>query len=124
MNTPAHTAQAPTAWRKSSYSTGTGNCVEVAPAAGGVVIRHSKHPTAGTITFGFADWKSFIHEVQNGPNSTNSAVTVTRSGTDTLVRSLHTGVELRFDQAEWSAFVAGAIDGEFDLADRLTTTVN
>ena len=38
-------------------------------------------------------------------------------GADTLVQSLRTGVELRFDQAEWSAFVAGTADGEFDFTD-------
>lgn len=36
------------AWRISSRNR---NGVEVAPAADGVVMRHSKQPSAGTITF-------------------------------------------------------------------------
>jgi hypothetical protein len=103
------------AWRTSSRSSAGENCVEVAPATGAVVARHSKHPTAGTITFPFGAWAAFVREARESLPSTNGVVTVAMVGTDTHVRSLHTGVELRFDQAEWSAFVAGAADGEFDF---------
>lgn len=41
---------------------------------------------------------------------------ITTIGSDTLVGALTTGVELRFDEGEWSAFLAGAADGEFDFA--------
>jgi hypothetical protein len=116
MNTDSPTAQTRVAWRKSSYSTGTGNCVEVAPAAGGPVIRHSKHPDAGTITFLHREWAAFVREaLDDGLTSTNGVATITRIGTDTLVKSLTTDVELRFDEGEWSAFIAGAADGEFDF---------
>ncbi|MDQ1527550.1 MAG: hypothetical protein QOG18_2163, partial [Microbacteriaceae bacterium] len=46
------------AWRISSRSSNGENCVEVAPAADGVVIRHSKHPSAGTITFPGSAWRA------------------------------------------------------------------
>lgn len=104
-------------WRKSSYSTATGNCVEVAPTGHNVVIRHSKHPTAGTITFPRDAWAAFLHDaIRDAPSSTNGIVAITKIDTDTLVRSLTTQVELRFDQDEWTAFLAGVADGEFDLA--------
>jgi hypothetical protein len=48
-----------------------------------VVIRHSKHPAAGTITF---------------PTALGG---------------------LRFDEGEWSVFLAGAADGEFDFTPQL-----
>lgn len=39
-------------WRKSTYSSGTNSCVEVAKTADGqVLVRNSNHPDAGTITF-------------------------------------------------------------------------
>jgi Domain of unknown function (DUF397) len=104
----------PTAWRKSSYSTATGNCVEVAPATDGVFVRHSKHPAAGTIAFGLPTWIWFIRAVQTGGTIESGNVLVSKIGTDTLVRSLHTNIELRFDQDEWAAFIAGAANGEFD----------
>ncbi len=108
-------------WRASSRSSAGENCVEVAPAVDGVVIRHSKHPAAGAIAFTFPAWRAFLREARDGLPSANAVAAVAKIGTDTLVRSLHTDVELRFDQAEWSAFVAGAADGEFDFADHLAS---
>jgi hypothetical protein len=113
MNTDSPKTPTRTAWRKSSYSTGTGNCVEVAPAADGVVIRHSKHPAAGAIAFSRPAWPVFLRD---NLTSTNQIASITRIGTDTLVTSLVTKVKLRFDQGEWSAFLAGVADGEFDFA--------
>ncbi|MDQ3579007.1 MAG: DUF397 domain-containing protein [Actinomycetota bacterium] len=123
MNTDSPTAPTRTIWRKSSYSTATGNCVEVAPAADGVVLRHSKHPTASTITFAHRAWAAFVGDApQGGLTSTNGVATITRIGTDALVTSLTTPVELRFDEGEWTAFLAGAADGEFDFTGDLATT--
>jgi hypothetical protein len=102
-------------WRTSSRSSNGENCVEVASAAEGVVIRHSKCPAAGAIPFPFPAWAAFVREARDGLASTNGVATIAMIGTDTLVRSLITDVELRFDEGEWSAFVAGAADGEFDF---------
>lgn len=120
MNTEAPTL--PATWRKSKYSTSTGNCVEVAPTVDGVLIRHSKRPATGTITFPLPAWTAFVREARTGLTNTNGTATITKIGTDTLVRSLSGAVELRFDAAEWSAFLAGAADGEFDFTSRLVTT--
>jgi hypothetical protein len=104
-------------WRTSSYSPNGGeNCVEVAPVSDRVLVRHSKHPDAGTIEFAGPAWAVFVGEVVEAQPSANGVVDVTASGTDTIVRSLHTDVELCFDEGEWSAFVAGAKDGEFDFS--------
>jgi hypothetical protein len=124
MSTNSPVADIPVPWRKSSYSTSTGNCVEAAPAASGVIIRHSKHLDAGTITFpSYSAWTVFVRDAsEGGPASTNRIATITKIGTDTLVRSMITEVELRFDEGEWSAFLAGAAAGEFDFGGDLTAT--
>ena len=48
-------------WRKSSYSGGTedDNCVEVS-LSGDALVRDSKNPSGGTLTFGSAAWKNFL----------------------------------------------------------------
>jgi hypothetical protein len=48
-------------WRKSSYSDGTedGDCVEVS-LAHDALVRDSKNPSGGVLTFGSAAWKNFI----------------------------------------------------------------
>lgn len=104
-------------WRTSSYSPNGGeNCVEVAPVPDRVLVRHSKHPDAGTIEFTLPAWSAFVRETVEDQSSANGVVVVSPIGTDTLVRSLHSDVELRFDEGEWAAFVAGARDGEFDFS--------
>ncbi|WP_329792616.1 DUF397 domain-containing protein [Lentzea sp. DG1S-22] len=48
-------------WRKSSYSGGTedDNCVEVS-LSGDALVRDSKNPSGGVLTFSFAAWKNFL----------------------------------------------------------------
>lgn len=48
-------------WRKSSYSDGTedGDCVEVS-LAHDALVRDSKNPSGGVLTFGSVAWKNFI----------------------------------------------------------------
>ncbi|GLZ41999.1 DUF397 domain-containing protein [Actinokineospora sp. NBRC 105648] len=47
-------------WRKSSFSTATGNCVEVAPLDNGAMVRDSKSPAVGPIAFPGAAWTAFL----------------------------------------------------------------
>lgn len=111
------------AWRTSSRSSNGEKCVEVAPTTDGVVIRHSKHPEAGTIEFSRLAWQAFIEEARGNLSTSNGTAEINRSGTDTIVKSLTSPVQLHFDAAEWTAFVAGASDGEFSFLTDHTTTV-
>ncbi len=55
------------AWRKSSASNPTGNCVELAPLAdGGVAMRNSRHPTGPTLVYTRAEIAAFIRGVRAG----------------------------------------------------------
>jgi hypothetical protein len=56
-------AQLAPAFRKSSYSSSGENCVEVADLPTGAAIRDSKHPDAGFLPVGAAEWVSFARIV-------------------------------------------------------------
>ncbi len=48
------------AWRKSSYSGGSGgDCVEVAATATVIMVRDTSDRDGGTLTFTAATWRSF-----------------------------------------------------------------
>ncbi|WP_394620345.1 DUF397 domain-containing protein [Lentzea sp. JNUCC 0626] len=48
-------------WRKSSYSGATedGDCVEVSVLSG-ALVRDSKSPSTGVLSFGVTAWASFV----------------------------------------------------------------
>jgi hypothetical protein len=49
------------AWRKSSYSGGSGgDCVEVADAASAVMVRDTTNRAGGTLAFTSGAWQTFI----------------------------------------------------------------
>jgi hypothetical protein len=62
MNTGTISA---TTWRKSSYSNGQANCVEVAVQAPCVAVRDSKDPTGPVLRFGEVEWRDFLEGVRN-----------------------------------------------------------
>ena len=54
-------------WRKSSYSNGGGNCVEVADLSDGTrVLRDSKNPDDGVLIFDSEAWASFVAGIKSG----------------------------------------------------------
>jgi Domain of unknown function (DUF397) len=53
-------------WRKSSYSGGGNNCVEVAEIASGRAVRDSKNPDGGHLTFGVGAWQAFLTDIKRG----------------------------------------------------------
>ena len=46
-------------WRKSSYSGGNGECVEVAVVSR-VLVRDSKNPSGPTLAFDQPTWRTFL----------------------------------------------------------------
>jgi hypothetical protein len=58
------------AWRKSTYSDGTGNCVEVAGADGLVAIRDTRQGGHGSVLeFSEAAWREFLATAKDGKQS-------------------------------------------------------
>lgn len=54
-------------WYKSSRSSSTKECVEVAHLEGGMVgVRDSKNPTGPAMVFSPAEWDAFTAGVQSG----------------------------------------------------------
>jgi hypothetical protein len=54
-------------WRKSRHSGQLGNCVEVAPLAGGdVAVRHSKYPGAAALVFTRDEMAAFLAGAKDG----------------------------------------------------------
>lgn len=58
-----HPAPSPN-WRKSSYSTSSNNCVEVASTANGILVRDSKDPASLILAFSPQSWAGFIRAVK------------------------------------------------------------
>jgi hypothetical protein len=56
-----HTA----AWRKSSYSNPSGNCVEVTELAGGIALRDSRFPDGPKLVFTSAMWDAFLRRLND-----------------------------------------------------------
>jgi hypothetical protein len=53
-------------WQKSSYSMGSGNCVEGASAGDRVLLRDSKNPDGEVMSFPKAEFAAFIKGIKAG----------------------------------------------------------
>ncbi|MFJ3792506.1 DUF397 domain-containing protein [Kitasatospora sp. NPDC090091] len=54
-------------WRKSTYSNGQGDCIEVADGCTEIVpVRDSKDPNGPALTFTADAWRAFVGAIHNG----------------------------------------------------------
>jgi hypothetical protein len=54
-----------TGWVKSSFSSGSGECVEVRLASPRVAVRDSKRPHTGFVTVPARSWATFLTMITN-----------------------------------------------------------
>ncbi|MEH0419025.1 DUF397 domain-containing protein [Streptomyces sp. B21-083] len=60
-------SELPVTWRKSSHSTNGGDCLEVGDGVPTIVpVRDSKAPHGPAVLFASAAWASFVAEVKDG----------------------------------------------------------
>jgi len=53
-------------WRKARRSANNGACVELAPAAGQILIRDSKDQNGPTIQYSASTWQAFVAKAGKG----------------------------------------------------------
>ena len=53
-------------WRKSSFSSAGQDCVEFRRVEGGVEVRNSKRPDAGSVAYTESEWRAFIAGAKAG----------------------------------------------------------
>jgi hypothetical protein len=53
-------------WRTARRSAGNGACVEVAPAAGTILIRDSKDREGPVVRYSSDSWQAFLRAAKNG----------------------------------------------------------
>jgi hypothetical protein len=59
-------------WRKSSYSGGDNNCVEVGMSNTGIAVRDSKNPDRDVLAVGAGAWQAFMGSLCSRRNCTAS----------------------------------------------------
>lgn len=118
-------------WRTSSYSGAGENCVEVAPTGDGVLMRDTKDHTRGSvIRLDLDQWAAFLRNATrtrarcptDSVSITTRALLVEYDGTVVMtnwhIDCRNTDVALHFTPGEWSAFLAGVHNAEFDFQQR------
>ena len=62
----ADSERAQVAWRKSTASAATGNCVEVAFVKDSVLLRNSQATSGPFLSFSYSEWAAFLAGVHSG----------------------------------------------------------
>ncbi|WP_194816601.1 DUF397 domain-containing protein [Nocardia sp. XZ_19_385] len=108
-----------TGWFTSSRSNNGNQCVEVRFDGDAVLIRDSKYrrnpanrlAEEPIITVTESQWNSFLKLLNSGRAHAQLLVHTSADGSATL---RHRDITLTYTPDEWTAFRAGARDGEFD----------
>jgi hypothetical protein len=110
--TPSATARG---WFKSSFSTASGDCVEVRFDGDVVQVRDTKDQGTGpAITLDAAAWDDFLLQLLSGSVEADGALAVLpepRGGA--MLRARDNDATLRYTRGEWEMFMRGVRAGEF-----------
>ncbi|TQM79461.1 uncharacterized protein DUF397 [Saccharothrix saharensis] len=102
-------------WFKSSFSTASGDCVEVRFDGDVVLVRDTKDRGDGpVITLDAVRWDDFLRRLLVGSVDAESALAVLpEPNGGTILRARHDGTALRYTRGEWEMFMRGVRAGEF-----------
>ncbi len=111
-HTPSDAARG---WFKSSFSTASGDCVEVRFDGDVVQVRDTKDQGDGpVIVLEAARWDDFLRRLLSGSIDADSALAVLAAPNGgTILRARDTGAALRYTRGEWEMFMRGVRAGEF-----------
>lgn len=108
--TPGRSSSA--GWFTSSYSNEVNACVQVRFDGAYVQIADSKDRGRGPIiTVSGPDWDDFVADALGGQPA--AALTISAADDGGCAVTGPDGTALHYTAAEWTAFLAGAADGEF-----------
>lgn len=102
-------------WFTASYSNAGNGCLQARFVDSEVQVADSKDSGRGpVITVSGAGWDAFVTTALGaGPPVPGAALTITPTDDGGHAVTATDGTTLRYTAAEWSAFLAGAADGEF-----------
>lgn len=104
----------PAGWFTSSHSNNGGTCVQVRFDDAAALLADSKDRGRGpVITLSGPEWDAFVATALGAEPTPDAAVTITSTVGGGRVVLATDGTALTYTAAEWSAFLAGAADGEF-----------
>ncbi|ROP36711.1 DUF397 domain-containing protein [Saccharothrix texasensis] len=102
-------------WFKSSFSTASGDCVEVRFDGDVVQVRDTKDQGSGPVlTLAAPAWDDFLRRLLSGSVEEDGALAVLpepRGGA--ILRAREDGAALRYTRGEWEMFMRGVRAGEF-----------
>jgi Domain of unknown function (DUF397) len=66
LSTPYHAESTELTWHKASRSNAGNDCVEIARAPAGYLIRDSKNPSGRRLALGNGTWAALIDDINTG----------------------------------------------------------
>jgi Domain of unknown function (DUF397) len=101
-------------WFTSSHSNQINACVQVRFVGGTVQVADSKDRGRGpVITVPGRAWDAFVAAALGAPAAVDAVLASAPAPDGGRTVTGPDGTELRYTRVEWSAFLAGAADGEF-----------
>ncbi len=66
-------------WRKSTYSSGNGQCVEVAHLGPAIAVRDSTQPAGPKLILNLDEWQAFLADLKGDVELRSAAAPLTRA---------------------------------------------
>jgi hypothetical protein len=101
-------------WRRSSRCDSAA-CVEVRFVGGRVEVRDSKQPDGPVLAYSLDEWQYLVDVVKRDGWWLPAFLRVDDGRVDLVLPRVGGTAVLTVDRGDWDAFLAGVVDGEFDV---------